>query len=223
MKKTLTLGALLALLLLLLVPAQAEIQGFAKGQGYQYVYFGEYPYERDGTVQPVLWRVLSVRDSKALLLTEYIIDTDQIIFVTDQKIIENHSYRRIETFEESDLFPKLSTEYVDRLLGDLDQRIQDDPNVLKGYLDVLRNAGDLRELADQEYHAREPFADPVVTQLRDAGLDVRHGTRQELALGGKCRQQGVDRGGVLDPGGADLRAGAWRLRRHVRLLPPRNT
>lgn len=118
MKKTLTLGALLALLLLLLVPAQAEIQGFAKGQGYQYVYFGEYPYEKDGTVQPVLWRVLSVRDSKALLLTEYIIDTDQIIFVTDQKIIENHSYRRIETFEESDLFPKLSTEYVDRLLGD---------------------------------------------------------------------------------------------------------
>lgn len=69
-------------------------------------------------------------------------------------------------------------EAVDRLLGDLDQRIQDDPNVLKGYLDVLRNAGDLRELADQEYHAREPFADPVVTQLRDAGLDDPGHNRQ---------------------------------------------
>ena len=112
------MGAVLALLLLLLAPAQAEIQGYVKGQGYNYVYFGQYPYDRDGTVQPVLWRVLAVQDNKALMLTEYLIDTDQVIFVTDEKIIENHSYRRIEKFEESDLFPKLSTEYVDRLLGD---------------------------------------------------------------------------------------------------------
>ena len=118
MKKFLTMGAVLALFLLLLAPAQAEIQGYVKGQGYNYVYFGQYPYDRDGTVQPVLWRVLAVQDNKALMLTEYLIDTDQVIFVTDEKIIENHSYRRIETFEESDLFPKLSTEYVDRLLGD---------------------------------------------------------------------------------------------------------
>ncbi len=117
-KKFLTTGALLCLLLLLLVPAQAEIQGYAKGQGYNYVYFGEYPYDKDGAVQPVLWRVLSVQDNRALMLTEYIIDTDQVIFVTDKKVIEDHSYRRIEKFEESDLFPKLSTEYVDRLLGD---------------------------------------------------------------------------------------------------------
>ena len=112
------MGAVLALFLLLLLPAQAEIQGYVKGQGYNYVYFGQYPYDRDGTVQPVLWRVLAVQDNKALMLTEYLIDTDQVIFVTDEKIIENHSYRRIEKFEESDLFPKLSTEYVDRLLGD---------------------------------------------------------------------------------------------------------
>lgn len=112
------MGAVLALFLLLLLPAQAEIQGYVKGQGYNYVYFGQYPYDRDGTVQPVLWRVLAVQDNRALMLTEYLIDTDQVIFVTDEKIIENHSYRRIEKFEESDLFPKLSTEYVDRLLGD---------------------------------------------------------------------------------------------------------
>ena len=118
MKKFLTMGAVLALFLLLLLPAQAEIQGYVKGQGYNYVYFGQYPYDRDGTVQPVLWRVLAVQDNRALMLTEYLIDTDQVIFVTDEKIIENHSYRRIEKFEESDLFPKLSTEYVDRLLGD---------------------------------------------------------------------------------------------------------
>ena len=118
MKKFLTMGALLCLFLLL-APAQAEaMRGYVKGQGYEYVNFGEYPYEKDGTVRPVLWRVLDVQENRALLLTEYLIDTDQIIFVTDNKVIEDHSYRRIETFEESDLFPKLSTEYLDRLLGD---------------------------------------------------------------------------------------------------------
>ncbi len=117
-KKILTMGALLVLFLFALVPAQAEMRGYVKGQGYVYVNFGEYPYEKDGTARPVLWRVLDVQDNRAMMLTEYLIDTDQIIFVTDAKAIENHDYRRIHSFEESDLFPKLSTEYVDRLLGD---------------------------------------------------------------------------------------------------------
>ena len=142
MKKILTLGALLCLFLLLLFPAQAEIQGYVKGQGYNYVYFGEYPYEKDGTARPVLWRVLSVSDNRALMLTEYIIDTDQVIFVTDKKTIEDHSYRRIETFEESDLFPKLSTEYLDRLLGD-------DP--IRGALVPEPNGATLFLLNDEDY------------------------------------------------------------------------
>ncbi len=142
MKKFLTMGAVLALFLLLLLPAQAEIQGYVKGQGYNYVYFGQYPYDRDGTVQPVLWRVLAVQDNKALMLTEYLIDTDQVIFVTDEKIIENHSYRRIEKFEESDLFPKLSTEYVDRLLGD-------DP--IRNALVAQPNGAILFMLNDEDY------------------------------------------------------------------------
>ena len=103
---------------MLLIPAQAEtLRGYVKGQGYEYVYAGEYPYEKDGAVKPVLWRVLEVKNNQALLLTEYIIDTSQIIFETDQKVIEDHSYRRINSFEESDLFPLLSTQYLDRLLG----------------------------------------------------------------------------------------------------------
>ena len=108
----------LFLCLAMIVPSQAEIRGYLKDQGYEYVLLGEYPYEKDGSVQPVLWRVLDVQDNVALLLTEYLIDTDQIIFVTDQSIIKKHSYRRISSFEESDLFPKLSGEYLDRLLGD---------------------------------------------------------------------------------------------------------
>ena len=115
-KKTL-IAVLLLICLMASFPAQAEIRGYIKSEGYNYVQMGEYPYEKDGTLQPVLWRVLAVEDGKALLLTEYIIDTDQVIFVTDKKIIENHSYRRISTFEESDLFPKLNSEYLDRLFG----------------------------------------------------------------------------------------------------------
>ena len=117
MKKTLMI-ILLVLCFSICIPALAKMRGYIKDQGYEYALLGEYPYESDGTVQPVLWRILAVNDNAALLLTEYIIDTDQIIFVTDQKTIDNHSYRRIESFEESDLFPALSGEYLDRLLGD---------------------------------------------------------------------------------------------------------
>ncbi len=117
LKKT-AAGIMLLLCLVLTVSAHAEIRGYEKGEGYVYVLLGEYPYEIDGTVQPVLWRVLDVQNDQALLLTEYLIDTDQIIFESDKKIIEKHSYRRISSFEESDLFPKLNSEYLDRLWGD---------------------------------------------------------------------------------------------------------
>lgn len=94
------------------------LRGYDKSLKYQYVQLGQYPYTESGEIRPVLWRVLDVRDGQMLLLTEYVIDTSQIIFETDQKIIENHSYRRINTFAESDLMPELNTTYMDRLFGD---------------------------------------------------------------------------------------------------------
>ena len=118
MRNKFLIGFTLFLCMSMLLSAHAEMRGYIKGEGYEYVHFGQYPYESDATVRPVLWRILEVKDKTALLLTEYIIDTDQIIFVTDQKIIDNHSYRRIESFEESDLFPMLNGDYLDRLLGD---------------------------------------------------------------------------------------------------------
>ena len=118
MRIKILMGFLFFLCVCMLLPAHAEMRGYIKGEGYEYIHLGQYPYESDGTARPVLWRILEVRDDTALLLTEYLIDTDQIIFVTDQKEIDNHSYRRIESFEESDLFPVLSGEYLDRLLGD---------------------------------------------------------------------------------------------------------
>ena len=34
------------------------LRGFVKGEGYQYVMFGSYPYSEEGETAPVLWRVL---------------------------------------------------------------------------------------------------------------------------------------------------------------------
>ena len=116
-KKTL-IFLLLALLLPLAAQADANIRGYVKGQGYEYVLLGEYPYEKDGTEKPVLWRVLENTDGRALLITEQIIDTQQVIFETDQKVIEKRTYRRINSYAESDLMPWLNTEALDTLLGD---------------------------------------------------------------------------------------------------------
>lgn len=69
----------LLLILMLTVPsalAQMELRGYDRSQKpkYQYVSFGEYPYEKDGTVRDQLWRVLIVEDDVAFMITETIID-----------------------------------------------------------------------------------------------------------------------------------------------------
>ena len=99
--------------------APAEmLRGYEKGQGYQYVLLGEYPYEKDGTPAPVLWRILEVKDGQALLLTDQIIDTQQVIFETDQRKIDRYEYRRINRYEESDLFAWLNSVALDTLLAE---------------------------------------------------------------------------------------------------------
>lgn len=119
MKKSLIFGLLLLLCWLpLAAQGEASLQGYQKGQGYQYVLLGEYPYEKDGTVCPVLWRVLEAKDGQALLLTEYIIDTSQVIFETDERVIEKRTYRRISRYDESDLYTYLNSTGLDTLLGD---------------------------------------------------------------------------------------------------------
>ena len=118
MKRMLTTGVLILLLLCAAACASAEIRGYEKDRGYVYVTLGSYPYEADGTEKPVLWRVLKADDGQALLLTEYIIDAKQVIFESNAKVIENHSFRRIKTYDESDLYAWLNTEGLDTLLAD---------------------------------------------------------------------------------------------------------
>ena len=117
--------ALLVLLALLMLPVYGsaeEMRGYVKKEGYQYVLFGEYPYEKDGTKKPLLWRVLDVTDNQALLITEDVIDAQQVIFETDEKVIEKRTYRRIASYAESDLYTWMNTEALDTLLGDGPER-----------------------------------------------------------------------------------------------------
>lgn len=127
------------LLLLCLVPGMAGadgLRGYIKGQGWKFVQLGEYPYEKNGKVKPVLWRVLEIEDNKALLLTEYVIDTQQVIFVTDEKKIENNDYRRISKYTESDLYPWLNTVAINTMFGNSPERsaLLEEPEVGKLFI-----------------------------------------------------------------------------------------
>ena len=144
MRKTLLALLFSILLVSLLLPAAVlgeEMRGYIKGQGYQYVNLGEYPYEADGTVRPVLWRILSIDDGIALLHMENVIDVKQVIFETDPKVIEKHTFRRISSYAESDLFPWINSEMLDNLMGD---------NPLRGALVSDPELGTLRPLTKEE-------------------------------------------------------------------------
>ena len=45
--------------------------------GYQFMYFGSYPFTAEGEVGPVLWKVLGIEDGYALLWSNYAIDYAQ--------------------------------------------------------------------------------------------------------------------------------------------------
>ena len=141
-KKLLAFLAALLLMLPCAALADSPLRGYVKGEGYQYVSLGAYPYEADGTVAPVLWRVLETKDGQALLLTEYVIDVSQVIFETDEKVIKKQTYRRIDSYAESDLYTHLNTTVLDTLLGD-------DP--LRGALLEEEGGGRLFILTDEQF------------------------------------------------------------------------
>lgn len=113
------------ILLLCLAPSVAGadgLRGYIKGQGWKFVSLGEYPYEEDGRVKPVLWRMLQLENDQALLLTEYVIDTQQVIFETDEVKIANNDYRRITRYDESDLYTWLNTVAINTMFGNSPER-----------------------------------------------------------------------------------------------------
>lgn len=122
MKRCLSL-AILALVLSALIfsvaSADGELRGYDKnGNGYQYISLGKYPYEKDGTVSDTLWEILEVKDQQALLLSVYILDTQQVIFVTNENDIKKYNYRRITDYAQSDMNVWMNDTMLNTLLGD---------------------------------------------------------------------------------------------------------
>jgi len=76
-------GIALLFVLIFMFSACACAEGFAlrgydKKQGYQYIHLGVFPQDADGTAHPILWRVLSVDETQAYLLSEYILFNNRI-------------------------------------------------------------------------------------------------------------------------------------------------
>ena len=100
----------LALLSVMLIPAISvaataqAIKGY-HDQAYQYVSFGRYPQTAKGDEEPVRWRVLSVKDNKALLLSDLVLDVRPV-----------HS-RAYQSWADSELHQWLNGEFADRLLS----------------------------------------------------------------------------------------------------------
>ena len=130
MKKICILILLAALLLLTIPLAAAEdtsvLRGYSKG--YQYVLMGNYPYDSDGLVwgndpygsgntkdEPVLWQILSVEDNTVLLLTEYVIELQQVTFIHDEEAIKRYDFPRHEKYSQTDLCHWINEEMLPHL------------------------------------------------------------------------------------------------------------
>ena len=73
--------AALLLAVLLLVPAalaEEGLRGYDKKDGYVYLTLGTFPQTAEGGVEPILWRVLQVKDGRAYILSEYVLQARRI-------------------------------------------------------------------------------------------------------------------------------------------------
>ena len=110
---------LLCLALILPTAGAEEIRGYDKANGgWQYLTMGVYPYEADGAMREVLWRVLAVENGEALLLSDQVLDVHQVINETDQEVIKARTYRRIDSYADSDLCAWMNTEMLETLFPD---------------------------------------------------------------------------------------------------------
>lgn len=83
MRKLLRFVCLL-MAMLCLFPTLAEekgdegLRGWDKKEGYVYLTLGTFPQTKEGERLPILWRVLSAEEEKALLLSEYVLEARRI-------------------------------------------------------------------------------------------------------------------------------------------------
>lgn len=77
MRKMLRVLAALLLVCLCLASAAAEepaLRGYDQENGYVYLALGTFPQTAEGGVLPIVWRVLSVEDGQAYILSEYVLE-----------------------------------------------------------------------------------------------------------------------------------------------------
>ncbi len=99
-----------------------EIRGYDADLQYQYAQLGTYPYEEDGTVAPLVWRVLARYGDQAVMITESLIDNYQMILVDNYPDSRHHkfSYKNLKGFWETDLYRIVNGEMTETILRDQD-------------------------------------------------------------------------------------------------------
>lgn len=77
---------------------EVELRGYNDIDGYQYIQLGEFPQEEDGSVKPILWRVLAADDEEAYLLSEYILFNNRVHPDDNEYIAFNAAFNQTEMF-----------------------------------------------------------------------------------------------------------------------------
>ena len=72
------LMAMMCLLPALAEEAEPSLRGWDKKDGYVYLTLGAFPQTQEGERLPILWRVLSVEDGKAFMLSEYVLEARRL-------------------------------------------------------------------------------------------------------------------------------------------------
>lgn len=113
-----------------------ELRGFDAKAGYQYVAMGEYPQDADGTARPILWRVLSVEDGEAYLLSEYILGNG-CIHPDDKEYV---SFDR--AFNKTKMFARLNGEFAEAAFTALERsRLRQDEELGTVFLVTSKDLG----------------------------------------------------------------------------------
>lgn len=78
--------------------AEFSVRGYDPKEGYQYIALGEFPQKLSEAATPILWRVLSVEDGQALLLSEYVLFNNRIHPDDKEYIALNAEFNQTEMF-----------------------------------------------------------------------------------------------------------------------------
>ena len=90
--------AVLALIIPCAAGADAELRGYEREAGYQYVALGSFPQTAEGEEKPVLWRVLDVQDGEAYLLSEYVLFNNRVHPDDKEYIAFGGAFNKTEMF-----------------------------------------------------------------------------------------------------------------------------